>query len=99
MKFGGVEPLAVERREGQRAREDFALRPGFSRADAARQMRELDLGQLRRKRRLDVGELDVGDDLARFLVARTGTRCAARRSRDAICPGSGSHSRHAATSA
>ena len=61
-------------------------------------MRELDFGQVRRECRLDVGELDVGDDLERFLAGEIDqTRSAPVPL--AICPGSGSHSRHAATSA
>jgi hypothetical protein len=61
-------------------------------------VRERDLGELGRERRLDVGELDVGDDLARSWFANWNQMRSAPVP-DAICPGNGSHSRHAATSA
>ncbi len=67
-EVGGVEPLAVERREGQGLREDFPLHTGFSRAHPAGKMRERDFGKVRRQCRLDVGELDVGDELEQFLA-------------------------------
>jgi len=69
-EVAGFEPLAGEGRERERIRGDFALRSGFSRGDPARQVRELDLGQVGRKRRFHIGKLDVGDDLARFLIGK-----------------------------
>ena len=58
--------LAAGRDEGQIAREDLPLPGRAPPADAPREVREAELGELVREPGLDVRELEVGHDLARL---------------------------------